>query len=443
MARSTVYARKFPQGWRWRIHTHTVKQARPDGTIKRIPKYEWSPKGVFYRTKTEAQRAGEPRQNELREAGGYVAWEAAQEAACKAEEEARANTTTVADALDLWYQAGKAVWKPRSADTHLSRVRRIKLVLGKTAELPVDQLTPSHVIKFYAALGDKAPATRVRYKNTLCPALDLAVQTGRLASNPCDRVPKRLRPTEPRRDGREHVVLRSKEEAQKLLDTVQHDAPEILGPVALALFAGLRNGETLGLKWSDIEEGEPPLLWVRRVVTRSHGTKPHFADPKSATSKRHIPVGRPLAEALKVWRQRQAEERLAAGSLWEDNDLVVPGRLGGIGSVNELSAAWRKFRKAHPEVIPVHPETGALMKFHDLRHTFGTLLDVEGASLSDIQDLMGHSTPAVTKAFYVNTRHERDKARRSLIDRAFGGQEAEEPDDDAEIEEVTRDTLAR
>ena len=89
----------------------------------------------------------------------------------------------------------------------------------------------------------------------------------------------------------------------------------------VALAVGLRQSEALALRWSDVDLDNGTLS-VRRGLHRVSGRGLIYEEPKADRSRRNLALPTPLVQALRAHRAAQLEERIAAGSLWEDHDLV-------------------------------------------------------------------------------------------------------------------------
>ena len=89
----------------------------------------------------------------------------------------------------------------------------------------------------------------------------------------------------------------------------------------MKLALGLRQGEALGLTWDtvDLDAGS---LTVRQPLQRQAGQGLVFVQPKSRAGRRTLALPGPLRDALRAHRTAQLAERIAAGSQWQDNDLV-------------------------------------------------------------------------------------------------------------------------
>ena len=112
-----------------------------------------------------------------------------------------------------------------------------------------------------------------------------------------------------------------------------------------------------------------------------------FTSPKNGKG-RLIKLTRRAVEALKRHRARQLEERLAAGSLWHDHDLIFCTRAGS-------PLAFSRFRERYFKPLLERANLPDI-RFHDLRHTCATLLLSRGHHPKLVQELLGHTSVAIT-----------------------------------------------
>ncbi len=180
--------------------------------------------------------------------------------------------------------------------------------------------------------------------------------------------------------------------AQALLSAVKGDRLEALFQVGLAL--GLKQGETLGLTWTDIDL-DACTLSVQRTLQRVR-SEWVLSEPKAAKSRRTIPLPEPVARALREHRSRQLEERLRAGPAWEGGTwggLVFPDELG-----RPLSGfhVLRRFRSLL-DLAGLPP-----MRYHDLRHGAASLMAAQGVPARVAMELLGHSQIATTMNVYTH-----------------------------------------
>lgn len=195
-------------------------------------------------------------------------------------------------------------------------------------------------------------------------------------------------------------------DVRRLLDAT-HDAHD--GPLyALAATTGLRLGELLGLTWPDVADGS---LTVRRSLARKAGGGWELAPPKSARSRRTIPLPTIAQDALERQGARQGVAKSAAGSAWQDRDqLVFTDAIGRHRSPESVSVAFRHDRDAAG--IPSVP-------FRDLRHSAATMLLAEGVPLAVISELLGHAGIAITANHYAAVVPELRQEAADAMDRAL------------------------
>ena len=171
-----------------------------------------------------------------------------------------------------------------------------------------------------------------------------------------DAVEDRRAPPEPRRPGRHARVGGEARPSSERSTAWTEDrraavprrdrGPPLGAPLRLAVLYGLRRSELLGLRWSavDLKTGHGAH---RAGLVEVHG-RPEWSEGKNARSRRTIPIDPSMAKALADHRRFQAEERLAAGAAWNDNDLVVATRHGHAGVARQLRPDARAARRKRP-----------------------------------------------------------------------------------------------
>jgi integrase len=152
---------------------------------------------------------------------------------------------------------------------------------------------------------------------------------------------------------------------------------------------GLRQGEILGLRWSDVDL-EAATIRVTQALQRVNG-RLDFVEPKSQSSRRTIPLPATVARALRAHRSRQLEERLAAGARWRESDLVFTT---SVGTPLDCRNVTRRFQAAL--------EGAGLprLRFHDLRHTAASLMLAQGVPPRVVMETLGHSQISLTMNTY-------------------------------------------
>src|SRR5215216_3078135 len=322
---------------------------------------------------------------------------------------------TVGDFLTWWLED---VVKPnkshRTYATHRQQVRsHIAPALGW---IKLEALRKAHVDRLYADLlrakpegSGLAPSSVRRVHAVLHAALEEAVRGDLIPRNPAAHANR------PKVRQQEIEPLDAKQ-AVALLEAARGNRYEAL--YVLCLTAGLRQGEALGLKWSDIDldagtlRVNRQLQRVRRDGDRS-GTLV-FSEPKNA-SRRAVGLPPRAVRALREHRKRQLEKKLRAGAEWQDNDLVFTSSKGT--PLEAQNVVNRSFK-------PLLERAGLPpIRFHDLRHSCLSLLANRGEPIRDLQALAGHATAAFTLQRY--THHYDSSARRTAD--AMGDILPEEP----------------
>jgi integrase len=196
-------------------------------------------------------------------------------------------------------------------------------------------------------------------------------------------------------------------DAQRLLQAVRGTRWHPL--YVLALLLGLRRGELLGLRWSDVDL-EAETLTVRQNLVRAAGEL-RIQAPKTRRSRRTLPLPPQVVAALKSRRATQAAERLAAGTSWADNGLIFTTSLGTPLEPRNVTRHFYSVRDRAglPEV-----------RFHDLRHTCLTLLLNLGTSPHIAQAIAGHSHVDVTMMIYAHSAMTEQTEALGRLGDAFG-----------------------
>jgi integrase len=178
------------------------------------------------------------------------------------------------------------------------------------------------------------------------------------------------------------------EQAKHLLVVARDSSLECL--LTLAVATGMRLGELLALRWSDISI-EKKIIQVRHMVDYIQGHGYLETEPKTESGKRTIPITQFALDALKSHKAAQLEARLKAGSQWKDQGLVFTNRQGRYLSRNPIRNRLKKLL----EQVGLPP-----MRFHDLRHSAATILLSMGVNAKVIQELLGHAHISVTLGIY-------------------------------------------
>ncbi len=315
--------------------------------------------------------------------------------------QAAGRAPTVAEWLGHWLDT-IAIRKVRASTLQGYRGKVNSRIIPAVGHHRLDRLQPEHLEAWYIELADEglASSTILQLHRILSRALKVAMQRGKIARNVCSLVDApSLR--------REEVVPFSTTEARALLAAARGLRNEARWSVALAL--GLRQGEALALRWEDIDL-DSGTLTVKRSMQRLVGKGLVFDEPKSRAGRRAIKLPNGLRDALRAHRAAQLEERLAAGSEWQENGLLfaqINGRPIDPGS------DWKSW-KALLALAGVRDA-----RLHDARHTAATLLLQQGVSARVAMQILGHSQISLTLGTYSHVVPELAQEAADRIDRVL------------------------
>jgi integrase len=259
----------------------------------------------------------------------------------------------------------------------------------------VERITADSVAAYMAAKrrDGLAPNTVRNHLNLLHAVLRRAVRRGQLAVNPVDQID---RPSVIANRDRRLRFLQPSQIDQLLAAARSDPLGEVERPLYLtAAMTGLRQGELLALRWHDVD------FHADRIRVADSYTRGRLGAPKSRSALRSVPLADRVAAVL-------AEHR-ARSSFSADDDLVFAHP--ETGHHLDPSKLRKRFQRALERAeLP-------RIRFHDLRHTFGTQMAAAGAPLRAIQEWMGHQDPATT-AIYAHYAPDPTHGT-DLINRAF------------------------
>lgn len=274
------------------------------------------------------------------------------------------------------------------------------------------RITPELIEQYVAAKrrAGRATNTIVKDLNLLHGVFKYGVRRKWVLSNPVEAVDR------PKSGGASKDIRYLTNEE---VDALRRAAPnDLLGPTDRVLYLaaaelGLRRGELVALRWRDVD-------WTAGVVrVRQSYTRGQFGTPKSRRSSRAVPMADRVAAEL---------ERHFQCSDWKgDDDLVFAHP--ATGNVYDPSKLCKRFKAAllranvgqFREVVKPSGkvERRPLIRFHDLRHTFGTQIAAAGAPLRSLQEWMGHQNYATTE-IYADYAPDPSQGR-TWAQKAFGG----------------------
>lgn len=277
-----------------------------------------------------------------------------------------------------------------TAQTRLQYEWAGERIVRDLGAIRIDQLDRDDIARWLdrlAAGGKYARRSIQIFRMVLRAVLADAVESGDIRRSPAARagMPRQVsKPGLQRQAG-----SWTEEELQRFLASIA--GHRWAGPTRLCVLYGLRRSELLGLRWSavDLKKG---TVRIERALIEVHG-RPEWSDGKNARSRRTVPIDPSTAKALAAHRKFQAEERLAAGISWVDNDLVVATKTGTPVSPGNFDQTLE--RLVANSGVP-------RLTSHGLRHTAATHMVRYAADIGEIRaaaDLLGHSPDMLMRTY--------------------------------------------
>ncbi len=282
---------------------------------------------------------------------------------------------------------------------------------SKIGKMRIDRITTDNLQKYYndkIAAGYNSKTVR-SIETIINSALNQAIKLRMISENP------NLYTTIPKKQRYEAKVL-SKEDVEKILHMAKS---EYLYPIIITtVYTGLRKGEVMALKWENIDFSEKKIH-VKNSLCRIEDEEPdanghrhaHYEilEPKTRKSIRTIPMLDVVYEALLEQKQRQENDKNLAKDMYNDQGLVFANPFGIYYDQRVFHDKYHQFLEKYD--LPI-------IRFHDLRHTFATLLIESDISMKIVQELLGHSTITTSMDIYTHVSDEKKEQALKVLMKA-------------------------
>lgn len=275
--------------------------------------------------------------------------------------------------------------------------------LGK---MPLDKVTTDILQRYYnGKIREGYSSKTVREIGTIInSAFNMAVKLRMLSENPnlYTSVPKKVK--------YEAKVL-CKEEVDRIISEAKEE--ELYPIIVVTVYTGMRKGEVMALKWENVDF-EERKIYVKNSLCRVEDEQPdekgrrhsryEVLEPKTKKSIRTIPMLDEVYDALMMQKIRQMQDKEQYKDIYMDCGFVFADRMGNYLPQRTFMEKYHNFlQKYHITDI----------RFHDLRHTFATLLIEADVSMKVVQELLGHSTITTSMDIYT---HISDKKKELALD---------------------------
>lgn len=298
------------------------------------------------------------------------------------------NKIKVSEWLDTWMETYcKNAVKPLTYSSYAGIIKNhIKPVIGG---MELQAVKGVHVQKIYNTLtaAGRSGKTVKNVSAIMHKAFSVAIKQGIIASNPCDAA-------ELPSSSKHEITPLSDEEIPRFLAAIENHP--FRNAFALCLFAGLREGECLGLSWSQVDFKKQTITISQQLQKRKDGNREYYIASTTKSGKaRTIKPPAIAFEYLKNEQAKQIQNRFRNNKLWNNPDNLV--FTDDLGKHYAIFTFYSRFKKVAESI------DRADLRPHDLRHTAATVAIASGADIKSVQDLLGHATASFTLNVYAHT----------------------------------------
>lgn len=300
--------------------------------------------------------------------------------------------------------------KPSSFERYEGIYRKY-ILNSPIGKMSLSELRAKDIQKYYNSLSNKGISPNVvnTINGFLYTCLESALKQNYIPQNYCKLIilPKIIKEDE--------FTVLTLEEQNIFLNAIQ--GHKYQAAFTLALGTGLRLGELLGLKWSDIDFNKNTVS-ISRSIKRTtlindegeRNSQVLEQLPKTKTSIREVPIPSNIIENLKQYREKQLLVKKENKDVYNDNDYIFSDKLGNPLDPKRIPRNFKSILK----------KTGLKdIKFHSLRHTYATRLFEADVPIKTVQALMGHSDITTTMNIYTHVMPEQKNKAVEKIDKLF------------------------
>ena len=307
-------------------------------------------------------------------------------------------------AMEDWLAMKKVTLRPDTYEAYDCIYKVHLKPYFEPKELLMGDVTPralQQYVRFKEAAGQSGKSIR-KHMVILNGVFKEAVAMGEMTYNPCVNITITSKNTDSFEGSAYEIPT-----AKKLLEVIKDDPVE--PAVYLGLYLGLRRSEIVGLRWKDVDM-DSGVVHIRNTVVRL-STVSELEKTKSRASKRDLFMPGALKTYLQTVWNRQEEERKLVGRQYSNSEHICQWPDGTVYDPEYVS---RRFAKV------LEKNSLPKIRFHDLRHTAGSILINQGHTIKQVQEFLGHEKASTTLDIYTHVSMEGKKNTAQVMDELLG-----------------------
>lgn len=298
------------------------------------------------------------------------------------------NRMKVKDWLEIW--KAEYTGDVKESTAYIYKKDLDMYVIPFLGATKLEALTTDKIQQLYGKLlkPEKAGVKALSAKSVrnvhgvLHKALQQAVLNGYIRNNPADAC-------KPPKVVKKEIAPLDTDHIKEFLRVIQGHPHEYL--YQIALFTGLREGEVLGLTWDCLDFESGTLLVKQQLRRQQQKGGTYYMDSTKNGKCRVLKLAPSVVRLFLRQKQKQDCQRLKAGDLWEENNLIFSNNAGSFLSYRTVYDCFKRV------MATIGSRT---TRFHDLRHTYAVLAIKNGDDIKTVQENLGHATAAFTLDVY-------------------------------------------
>jgi integrase len=310
--------------------------------------------------------------------------------------------------LEHWLTAVKPNLAPKTFERYAELVH--VNIVPQIGHIKLSKLQPMQIAEFYTwslskgrrrKEGGLSLRTVLHIHRLLRKAMKQAVLWQVRSSNPVDAV-------EAPKPVQKEIEAVPKEQVAAILEAAR--GSDLFLPILIALCTGMRRGEILALRWSDVDLGALRLVVHQSLEETKAGVR--FKQPKTPKARRTIALPPLLIEAIRAHRQQQERNRKLFGRDYSNNELILPLADGSPWPPDSFTDSFTALIR--------RMEIAGQVRFHDLRHTHASEMLRRGVPVRTVSQRLGHANPSITLNVYAHLMSGDDERAAQVVEETVG-----------------------